>query len=252
LTRVDGSWAAEADARYEGFNGMFGGWTAALALAAVSHDADDGHVPAILTVNYVAPIPAGGEVRITTRRLGGGRAVSHWCADLHGSDDVGPLATATVVLTGRRPTDGHVQVAMPEAPAPETLAEWHPPMAVGSLIDVRPVRGFPPFGRVDTTSLDWVRETSGRPVDRVQLALLADACAPRPFFWSEGPRPSATLAMTVYFHATDDELTAVGDDYVLNEVTGVRGNASIADQSLRMWSRQGVLLTSSHQLCSYR
>ena len=137
--------------------------------------------------------PGGGEVRITARRLGGGRAVSHWCADLHGSDDVGPLATATVVLTGRRPTDGHVQVAMPEAPAPETLAEWHPPMAVGSLIDVRPVRGFPPFGRVDTTSLDWVRETSGRPVDRVQLALLADACAPRPFFWSEGPRPSATL-----------------------------------------------------------
>jgi acyl-CoA thioesterase len=125
-------------------------------------------------------------------------------------------------------------------------------MAVGSLIDVRPVRGFPPFGRVDTTSLDWVRETSGRPVDRVQLALLADACAPRPFFWSEGPRPSATLAMTVYFHATDHELTAVGDDYVLNEVTGARGNASIADQSLRMWSRQGVLLASSHQLCSYR
>ena len=58
--------------------------------------------------------------------------------------------------------------------------------------------------------------------------------------------------MTIYFHATDDELAAVGNDYVLNEMTGARGHASIADQSLRLWSRSGVLLASSNQLCSYR
>ncbi len=100
--------------------------------------------------------------------------------------------------------------------------------------------------------MDWVREISGRSVDRVQLALLADVCAPRPYFWSDAPRPCASLAMTVYFHATDDELAAVGDDYVLNEVSGARGVASIADHTLRIWSRNGVLLASSTQLWSYR
>jgi acyl-CoA thioesterase len=252
LARTDGGWTADADARYAGFNGMFGGWTAALLLAAISHDADVGHVPASLTVNYVAPIRAGSQVGIHTRRLGGGRSVSHWSAQLSGNGSDAPLTTATAVLATRRPTDSHVQVAMPEAPAPETLVEWHPPNTVGSLLDVRPVKGFPPYGRLDTASLDWVRETSGRPMDHVQLALLADACAPRPFFWSDAPRPSATLTMTVYFHATDIELAAVGDDYVLNEVSGARGNESIADQSLRTWSRNGILLASCSQLCSYR
>jgi acyl-CoA thioesterase len=249
---MDGGWTAEADPRYEGFNAMFGGWTAAIALAAVSRDAEADRVPTVLTINYVASIPAGRPVRIRTRRLGGGRSVSHWSAGVHPSDSDAALATATVVLSARRPTDGHVQVAMPDVPSPESIAEWHAPNTVGRLIDVRPVRGFPPFGCMDTASLEWVRETSGRPVDRMQLALLADACAPRPFFWSAAPRPSATLAMMVQFHATDDELAAVGDDFVLNEVTGARGHASIADQSMRMWSRHGVLLASSTQLCSYR
>lgn len=252
LTRADGGWAAEADPHFEGFNSMFGGWTAALALAAISGDAEADRVPAILSVNYVAPIPPGSPARIRTRCLGGGRSVSHWIADLYRHDSDDALATATVVTVVRRPTDGHLQVTMPDAPPPESLAEWHPPNPVGALIDVRPVRGTPPFGRKDNASLDWLRLTAGRAIDRLQVALLADACAPRPFFWSDGPRPSATLAMTVFFHATDDELAAVGDDYVLNEVTGARGNESLADQSLRMWSRQGVLLASSNQLCSYR
>jgi hypothetical protein len=39
---------------------------------------------------------------------------------------------------------------------------------------------------------------------------------------------------------------------VLNEATGTRGSASISDQSLRMWSRAGVLLATSHQVCLYR
>ena len=222
LSRVDGTWVVEADARYEGFNGMFGGWTAAVALAAICRDGEAGRVPTALSVNYIAPIPAGVLVRIATRCVGSGRSVSHWSAELSGGDGDEVMATAMAVFAVRRPTDGHMQVTMPSAQRPEQITEWHPPMPVGELVDVRPVHGFPPFGRMDADSSEWVRETSGRPGDRMQLAFLADACAPRPAFWSERPRPSATLAMTIYFHATDDELAAVGNDYVLNEVTGAR------------------------------
>ena len=208
--------------RYEGFNGMFCGWTAAVALAAICRDGEAGRVPTALSVNYIAPIPAGVLVRIATRCVGSGRSVSHWSAELSGGDGDEVMATAMAVFAVRRPTDGHMQVTMPSAQRPEQITEWHPPMPVGELVDVRPVHGFPPFGRMDADSSEWVRETSGRPGDRMQLAFLADACAPRPAFWSERPRPSATLAMTIYFHATDDELAAVGNDYVLNEVTGAR------------------------------
>jgi acyl-CoA thioesterase len=252
LTGGNADWSASADPRYEGFIAMFGGWTAAVALAAITRDAEDDRVPVILSVNYVSPIAAGTRLRICTRRVGGGRTISHWAADVYPSDGDNTLATAIVVLAARRPSDSHLQATMPDAPVPEALTEWHIPAAVGASLDIRPIEGFPAFGRMDTSSLEWVREASGRPVDRLQLALLADVGAPRPFFWSEGPRPSATLAMTVYFHATDEEVAAVGDDYVLIEATGSRGNASIADQSKRIWSRTGVLLATSHQLCSYR
>jgi acyl-CoA thioesterase len=58
--------------------------------------------------------------------------------------------------------------------------------------------------------------------------------------------------MSVYFHATDDEVAAIGDDYILNEATGSRGARSTAGQHARLWSRAGVLLATSEQLSWYR
>jgi acyl-CoA thioesterase len=252
LMRGDGCWEALADPRYEALHGMFGGWAAAVALAAVEADADPEHVASALAINYLVAIPPGTAVRICTRRLAGGRSVSHWFVELRSAEGDRELAAATAVLANRQPTDGHLQAVFPEVPGPEDLAEWHPPDAAGRQTSVRPIEGHPPFGRMNTRSLAWVREISGRPVDRLQLAYLSDATAPRSFFWSDGPRLSATLAMTTYFHATADELAAVGDDYVLSEATGTRGSASIADQSLCIWSRAGVLLSTSHQVCLYR
>ncbi len=97
---------------------------------------------------------------------------------------------------------------MPDAAEPNSLEEFHAPGTQGERTLIRPIVGHPPFNRGDTFSAAWVRETTGRVVDRVQLAFLADQFAPRSFFWSEGPRPSATLTMTVYLHGTDDEIAA--------------------------------------------
>jgi hypothetical protein len=97
-----------------------------------------------------------------------------------------------------------------------------------------------------------VREESGRSVDHVQLALLADHRVPRSFFWSDGPRPSATLSLSVYFHATQSELAAVGDDEILSEAFGTRGAMSTSEEQLRLWSRGGALLATSVQMAWYR
>jgi len=97
-----------------------------------------------------------------------------------------------------------------------------------------------------------VRETSGPTIDHLQLALLADHRAPKSFLWSDGPRPSATLTLTAYFHATDDELTSVGDDEVLSEAFGTRGAQSTSELHLRLWSRSGALLATSVQMDWYR
>ena len=75
---VENVWTAGADPNYESANGMFGGWTTAVALRAVCDDADGDAMPAAVTINFVDKIEPGTKVCICTRRIGGGRSVSYW------------------------------------------------------------------------------------------------------------------------------------------------------------------------------
>ena len=249
----DGIWTARADPNYESANGMFGGWTTAIALRAVCEQADSDATPSAITINFVSKLEPGTDLLIHTRRVGGGRSVSYWQSELTAPGSESALAIASVVLTERRDTDGHLQIAMPAAPEPASLEATHPaPGPHGERTYVRPVHGAPPHDRESTYSSAWVRETSGRAVDHLQLAFLADHREPRSFFWGESPRPSATLALSVYFHATPEELAAVGDDDVLNEAFATRGAQSTSEEHLRLWSRQGALLATSVQMDWYR
>ena len=247
----EGSWTAPADPHYEAMNGMFGGWTAAVALRAICDEADGDATPSALTVNFVGKVDPGSDVLIRTRRNGGGRSVGYWQSELTVDDST--VATASVVLTERRATDGHLEVTMPDAPDPTSLEVTYPaPGPCGERAVVRPISGLPPHNRESTHSTSWVRETSGRKVDHLQLAFLADHRAPRSFFWSDGPRPSSTITLSVYFHATDEELAQVGDDDLLSEAFGTRGAQSTSEEHLRLWSRQGALLATSVQMAWYR
>ncbi len=60
------------------------------------------------------------------------------------------------------------------------------------------------------------------------------------------------MTMSVYFHATEKEIQAIGDDYILNEAVATRGADSTSGQQVRMWSRNGDLVATSEQLCWYR
>jgi acyl-CoA thioesterase len=254
LSRLaDGLWRAYADPNYEASNGMFGGWTAAVALRAVSDSAADAATPSALTINFVDKVDPGTDVRIHVRRVGASRSVSHWLSEMKSQGDHRTLAYASVVLAERRESDGHVDVKMPDAPDPDTLGVFHPPTGPhGERTIQRPITGFPTHGRTDTHSTSWVRELSGRAVDQLQLAYLSDHRAPRSWFWSDGPRLSATLTLSVYFHATAQELAAVGDDDLLSEAFGTRGAQSTSEEHLRLWSRQGALLATSVQMAWYR
>jgi acyl-CoA thioesterase len=93
---------------------------------------------------------------------------------------------------------------------------------------------------------------TGRPVDHIEVAFLSDQLPPRSFYWSDGPRPSATLTMSVYFLATDEEIAAIGDDYILIEAIGTRGARSTSGLQARLWSRRGELLATAEQLAWFR
>ena len=253
LQATDGTaWLAFADPRYEAFNAMFGGWTAAILLRAIQLRSNTDATPSAITVNFFEKIAAGSSITVNARRLGGGRSIEHWQSTITDADDQTVLAQAMGVLSRRRPSTGHTEPKMPYAPDPSSLPLLHPPNNFGQRTDMRPVDGLLQFGRMETRSVHWTKEMSGRTIDHVQLAFLSDAYAPRSFYWSDGPGPSATITLSTYFHGTVDEITAIGDDYVLTEATGTRGVESTSGQQARLWSRGGALIATTEQLAWYR
>lgn len=244
---------AVADPSYEANTGMFGGWTAALLLKAVLDHPDRLGSAAAVTVNFVSRVIPGEELMVRRTKLGESRSVAQWRAELFrvgGSEAL--LATALVTLGQRRASDRSSTLAMPTVPPPEDLPSSNPPGTFGKRTETRGAYGVPPFNRPDLRSLTWVRETSGRAVDEVQLAYLSDVYAPRVFHISDAPRPSSTLTMSTYFLATPEELADVGDDYVLTEADGTRVHESLVGSQARLWSRQGNLLATTEQLCWFR
>ena len=245
-----GSWLAYADPDHESISAMFGGWTAAVILSAVMQSATESASPSAMTVNFLAPITPGEDVVISVNHLGGGRSINHWRADVSTRESDLVLATALVVLTNRRGSDSHLQFTMPDAPDPDALEVIQAPGPQGRQSTIRLISGE--YASGNSAGALWVRDASGRALDHVQLAYLADQYAPRSFFWGPGLRPSATITMSIYFHATDDEIAAVRDDWILNEATGTRGELSTSGQQARLWSRLGALLATTEQLCWYR
>jgi len=253
-----GSWFAHADPRQESISSVFGGWSAAVSLHAVRcasdalNDPELPSTPAAITINFVERVVPGQDVRIQVERIGGGRSITHWRADLRSLEDDRILTSATVALANRRSTDGHLELAMPAGPAPEGLDDYHAPGPQGQRTVLRPITGFPPTSLPTTESRHWLRELSGRPVDHLLLVYLADQYPPRSFYWADAPRPSATITLSVYLHATPTEVAAVGDDFVLVDAIGTRGQESISGQQASIWSRGGVLLATTEQLAWYR
>ena len=56
----------------------------------------------------------------------------------------------------------------------------------------------------------------------------------------------------MFFHATDDELAALGDDDVLIDATASRAESATVGAQARLWSRGGVLLATTEQLGWFR
>lgn len=250
-----GAWAAHSDPRHEANNGMFGGWTAAILLkSALDDPRANGATPTAMTVNYIDRLPPNCDLDLRVIPAGGGRSLTFWNVDMRIAGQVASIAQASVLLAHRRETIGVSNVAMPSVPAPEEVppGSGRMPGPHGASMEMRFIEGYPPFDRSDARSTAWVRETSARGVDYLQLAFLADAYPPRIFYAGATPRPTTTVTMSVYFYATTAQLQAVGDDFVLVEAMGTRGESGAMGQQARLWSRAGALLATTEQIHWYR
>jgi acyl-CoA thioesterase len=241
-----------ADPSREASTGMFGGWTAALLLKAVLDDSRAEGDASAICVNYINRVVPGSDLILRTRPLGGSRSLTHWRSELllAGTEDV--AATASVILTRRRESDRFTEGAMPNVASPESLPIVHPPPTFGATIDMRIASGSECFNQPTTRTIAWQREMTGRPLDAVQIVYLSDIGWPRVFAISPAPRPSSTITLSVYIHATATQFAAYGDDYVLCDMIGTRIEHSTVGSKASLWSRSGELFATTEQLCWFR
>ncbi|WP_406815428.1 acyl-CoA thioesterase [Mycobacterium sp. M23085] len=234
--------------------GPFGGITAAVMLRAVETHPEHIGEPLALTVNYAAPI-ADGDFDLTLRAARTNRTNQHWIVELRQDDVV--KTTATAIFAVRRESWSDTESHPPSAPPPEQVAAIDPGLVRWtSLYDMRYVEGaMPGKGGVpgpSSTSTLWVRDSAGRRVDYPALAAMCDIFYPRVFLRRGGFIPSGTISLTTHFHADQPQLDTLAGDFVLATAHANRFSRGYFDQSAKVWTRDGGLLATTHQIVYFK
>lgn len=236
--------------------GPFGGTTAATMLQAILQHPERHGDPLALTLNYAGPV-AEGEFEIEVRPARTNRSNQHWWLEMRQGGEV--VTTATAITALRRETWSETEVGPPEVPAPEDLTPAGSDRGVRWVdnYDMRFVTGTWQSveggeGSPDSTTTMWIRDTPARALDHVALTAMCDSFFPRSFLRLGRPVPAGTVTLTIHYLATVDEIAAQGTDFVLGSVHAHRFHGNYHDESARLWSRDGTLLATSHQLMYFK
>lgn len=236
--------------------GPFGGITAAhLLQAALQHPERRGE-PLALTVNFAGAVGDGG-FEIEARIMRTTRTTQHWSLVQRQGDVV--CSTGSAVFALRRPTWSAAELTMPVVPAAGQVApaRGEPQVQWPRRYEFRFVEGgWPDFRHAreeaDSRTLLWVRDEPPRLLDAAALAAIADVFYPRVFRRRGRFTPSGTITLTTYFHADAAALAAQGERPVLAVAQGRRFALGFFDQSAEIWSDDGLLLASSHQVVYFK
>jgi acyl-CoA thioesterase len=246
-------WAGQADLDYSHPAGQFGGWTAAALLKAVMIEPSAQNAPLSLTVMFTDAI-GDGPILISTRPLRAGGRLQFWRAEISQRDKV--CAHAQITLGARRTTKGFTDAVMPAMPPSDdpSLVSFSPPSKFGEQLEARWPPGPSMFTGADAPArtVAWTRHRQGLAMDHALLAVLADYAPPRVMMKRGRFMLSSTVSMNVYFHASEDEIDAVGPDFVLTETDCRRCEGGYFDHSLKLWSKSGALLMTSEQVAAFR
>jgi acyl-coenzyme A thioesterase PaaI-like protein len=242
---------------YANMVGPFGGTTAAQLLqSAMLHPERLGE-PVALTVNFAAPV-ADGDIRLVARPVRTNRSTQHWIIEAHQAEDV--VATATAVFAVRRETWSDVEAVMPaNLPAPDAV----PRMPVTGLpafpqrYDMRFIEGAFPTAfdeqeQSHSRSTLWVRDEPERALDFASLVALSDSFFPRIYIRRRRRALIGTVSLTTYFHADSALLAQVGSRHVLGVAKALNYRHGYFDQTGELWSPEGELLVSTHQLVYFK
>lgn len=250
-----GVWTTEAGPEWRNPNGpLWGGYSIGLCLAVVAAEPEARGEPLSITLTYVAGLSAG-TVEVRTRRLRQGGSIGVWEVELRPAGATEVSVHAIVTMARRPATPSFAFAQMPDASDPEGLPLQPRPggsQHFGSrAFERRTSETFPIQPAASSRSTAWVRPKLG-PWNKTLLGMLTDSSPPRAFYALGHTVMTTTVTLTIYLHATAEEVAAAGEDYLLVEYEGRVGGGGATDERSSYWRRDGKLLATSEQLLWYR
>src|SRR6478672_6007791 len=258
VTAGDSRWRGRTSSDYWAFVGPFGGATAATILRALIDHPQRSGDPVSLTVNYCAPITEGA-FDLDVRLVKANRSSQHWCVELtQGGGEVAALATA--VFAERRPSWSHQPARFPQAKSFEQIRSY-PKIAMtwANQYDFRFAEGEPDFNGAtpdaepaSAFSKLWIGDRIPRKIDLLSLMSMSDAFFGRVFHARRELVPFGTVSLTTYFHADAQDLAAEDTTRVLAVADAKIFHKSYGDQNAELWSPNGRLLATTHQIAYFK
>ncbi len=188
----------------------------------------------------------------TPVRTGG--STQHWTIALE--QDGAVAANATALFAARPDTFAASNRTFPDVPDADALSSFAGfPVGWTERYDLRFAEGAPDANGSEpgpSRSLLWIAQRPPRPLDFPALATICDIFFGRIIHVRRTMVPFGTVSMTAYFHATAADLAAIGDTFVLGDADARIFDRGFHDQSAELWSADGRLLATSHQLVYYR
>jgi acyl-CoA thioesterase len=233
---------------YRNAIGPFGGWTAALLLRSVLAMPQARGAPLSLDALFMGGIEDG-TVEVQVQRLRQNRSVGFWRSTLWQSGRI--CATAQIALSTARTSSVLVDTRAPQAPPPETVAEYVNPRTPVRWIEqyvFKPVSGLLFSGADSMDALLWLRDLQPRALDAVSLTAFCDTPFPSPWIRFADQCPVSTVSFSVYYRANADDYAEAADRFALLDSRAALMRDGYVDQFTNVWSASGRLLAQTQQM----
>lgn len=254
LTRTeDDLYLGHTSTHYWNAISPFGGTTVATLLQAILVHPKRLGDPLAMTVNFAGPIRQGAfTARVHPVRTG--RSTQHWQMEIRQEGEAEPVITGSAVFAVPRETWSDTESRLPPVAGPEGLSRYVAPNANPFLqmYDIRYVDCNPFAGGEDSTTQCWIGDVPPRKPDFPAVAAYCDAFIPRLFVRKGAPRPVSTVTLSINFHVDGETLARQQGSFVLGRAKANAFNRGFYDQEGQLWSQEGTLLATTHQLVWFR
>ncbi len=250
---ADRQYSIATDQSFWNFTSAFGGWVAAVAIAAVKIDGEFRGEIITKQMQFMAPVK-GEQINVTISLQARRSKIDFWRVTVSDTEEK-MLVTADIVAGERSDTDLSYNAVAPKTDAADNYTPLEASMMTPSWFssfEQYMVKGSPGSINNQPKSIVLLRTKQWSNLDSSVLAMICDTPMPRTFFASEKLRFASTISLATHIYGSDVQISDSGQDFMTVETNSAAIRNNTANQEVRIFRSDGLLLATSYQTSIFR